>query len=125
MKKTVDIQQNQKHRFEKIWWSLNLPGLKGILEDPLIHVANRPGGNINSLGFAITVLLPYLFLFAGIILLGMLIAGGFAIMTALGNEEKMTNGKTRITHALIGFLALFGVYWLAQIVQILFKIPIL
>ena len=81
--------------------------------------------HIVDIGSAISRALPYLLIFSGIILLGMLIAGGFAIMTALGNEEKMQNGKTRITHALIGFMALFGVYWLAQIAQILFKIPIL
>lgn len=86
-----------------------------------------PGESVHfvDIGGAISRALSYLLIFSGIILLAMLIAGGFTIMTALGNEEKMTNGKTRITHALLGFMALFGVYWLAQIVQILFKIPIL
>lgn len=98
-----------------------IPGLDPV-SDPL---ALSDPFCFTNLGGAISCILPYLFLFAGIILLGMLIAGGFAIMTALGNEEKMTNGKTRITNSLIGFLALFGVYWLAQIAQILFKIPIL
>lgn len=108
--------------------ALPLPGgdlyLRNPLVSPLLGLATKAERFMNF-GTATSSLLPYLFLFAGIILLAMLIAGGFTIMTALGNEEKMTNGKTRITHALIGFLALFGVYWLAQIVQILFKIPIL
>lgn len=116
------LRANHRIPLEKIWWSFELPGV-GQLKDPLIYL--NPDKDIFSIGQAITQLLPYLFLFAGIILLGMLIAGGFDIMTAMGNEEKMQGGKTRITHALIGFLSLFGVYWLAQIAQILFKIPIL
>lgn len=101
---------------------LTVPGLDPV-SDPLYWLGVQ--FCFIDVGSAVSCLLPYLFLFAGIILLGMLIAGGFTIMTALGNEEKMQGGKTRITHALIGFLALFGVYWLAQIAQILFKIPIL
>lgn len=101
-----------------------LPGGKTII-DPLTDPENPRAGWFTNLGSAFSNLLPYLFLFAGIILLGMLIVGGFDVMTSLGNEEKMQGGKTRITHALMGFLALFGVYWLAQIAQILFKIPIL
>ena len=101
-----------------------LPGGKTII-DPLTDPDNPRAGRFADLGSSLSSVLPYLFIVGGIILLGMLIAGGFAIMTALGNEEKMQGGKTRITHALIGFLALFGVYWLAQIAQILFKIPIL
>lgn len=99
-----------------------VPGLDPV-SDPLRFLGKA--GCFEDFGQAISCLLPYLFLFAGIILLGMLIVGGFDVMTSLGNEEKMQGGKTRITHALIGFLALFGVYWLAQIAQILFKIPIL
>jgi len=82
-------------------------------------------GKFDDIGTAVTAFLPYLFIFGGIILLGMLVYGGFEMMTSLGNEEKFKGGAERIKNALIGFLLLFGVYWLAQLAQVLFKIPIL
>lgn len=78
-----------------------------------------------SFGPVISKLLPYLLIFGGIILLGMLVYGGFEMMTSLGNEEKFKGGAERVKNGLIGFLLLFGVYWLAQLAQVLFKIPIL
>ena len=82
-------------------------------------------GRFTDVGRVVSSLLPYLFIFGGIILLGMLVYGGFEMMTSLGNEEKFKGGAERIKNALIGFLMLFGVYWLAQLAQVLFKIPIL
>ena len=83
----------------------------------------RLGGG--DFGAVISAALPYLFIIGGLILLAMLLMGGFDIMTSLGSEEKTKGGYERIKNALIGFLLLFAVYWLAQIIQILFKIPIL
>jgi len=91
----------------------------------LSDVLDTKWGTSAPLGKFISGLLPYLFIFGGIILLGMLVYGGFEMMTSLGNEEKFKGGAERIKNALIGFLMLFGVYWLAQLAQVLFKIPIL
>lgn len=82
-------------------------------------------GRFTDIGRVFSSLLPYLFILGGIILLAMLIAGGFEVMTSVDNEEKLKGGAERIKNALIGFLLLFGVYWLAQLAQVLFKIPIL
>lgn len=99
-----------------------LPG--GLtLYDPLSE-GKKPVNFVNP-GSAISVLLPYLFIIGGLILLVMLLLGGFEIMTSIGNEEKTKAGFERIKNALTGFLLLFGVFWLAQIAQVLFKIPIL
>lgn len=102
-------------------FALPLPG--GItLDNPLFTLGGKA---ISRPGHAISEVLPYLFLFGGIILFAMLLMGGFEIMTSMGNEEKLQAGKGRITNALLGFMLLFGVYWLAQIAQIIFKIQIL
>ncbi|MBI2309519.1 hypothetical protein HYU89_01350 [Candidatus Collierbacteria bacterium] len=99
-----------------------LPGGERDLfwSDPL---AGR--GKFDDIGTTITSLLPYLFIIGGIVTGGMLIIGGFDILTSMGSEEKLKSGAERIKNALIGFLLLFAVYWLAQIAQVLFKIPIL
>lgn len=79
----------------------------------------------DDIGATITALLPYIFITGGIVMGGMLIIGGFDILTSMGSEEKLKQGSEKIKNALIGFLLLFGSYWLAQIAQVLFKIPIL
>jgi hypothetical protein len=61
----------------------------------------------------------------GLAVFGMLIKGGFDFLTSSGDQEKTAAAAERIKNALVGFLLLFAVYWLAQIVQVLFKIPIL
>lgn len=91
--------------------------------DPLLSGKNY--AQFTTIGSTISALLPYLFIFGGLGLFAMLIVGGFEVFTALGSEEKAKAGITRMKNAGIGFLALFAIYWLAQIIQILFKIPIL
>lgn len=99
---------------------ITLPG--GLsLSDPL----DTKWGNSAPLGKFISGLLPFVFILGGIVMGGMLIIGGFDILTSMGSEEKLKVGAERIKNALIGFLLLFGSYWLAQIAQVLFKIPIL
>lgn len=78
-----------------------------------------------NVGTIVSALLPFLFIIGGIVMGGMLIIGGFDILTSMGSEDKLKQGSEKIKNALIGFLLLFGSYWLAQIAQVLFKIPIL
>ena len=104
--------------------SLNLLGviLPGGLNwsDPLAGKSK-----FDDVGTTITSFLPYIFITGGIIMGGMLIIGGFDILTSMGSEDKLKQGSEKIKNALIGFLLLFASFWLAQIAQILFKIPIL
>lgn len=70
-------------------------------------------------------LLPYLFTFGGLILFIMLIWGGFEMLTGAANPKSQEAGKQRMTAAVIGFILLFGSFWLAQLVQTIFGISIL
>ncbi len=87
------------------------------------------GANFNS-NFStprgiISVLLPFLFTFSGLILFVMLLWGGFEMLTGAANPKAQEAGKVRITAAIIGFLLIFASYWLAPILQIVFAISIL
>jgi hypothetical protein len=82
-------------------------------------------GKFDSVGSIISTLLPYLFSIAGLILFGMLIMGGFEMMTAGTDAKKADAGKTRITSAIIGFAIIFAAYWIAQILQIVLGVSIL
>lgn len=70
-----------------------------------------------DIGSIISKLLPYIYVVAGLILLLMLISGGFTLMTSAGNPDKSKAGYGRISAALIGFLIIFVSYLVAIIVE--------
>jgi hypothetical protein len=95
---------------------------------PTPYVISGPIGfktEFTNIGAIISALLPYLFVLAGIILLFMLIAGGFGLLTSAGNPEKIKAAWARITSALIGFLVIFCSYWLIQILGVILGMNIL
>jgi hypothetical protein len=80
----------------------------------------------NNLGELVSVLLPNIYVLAGILLLVLMIGGGLAVIAG-GQESdprKTGQGTTAITSALIGFLIIFCSYWIIQIVEVItgFKI---
>lgn len=80
------------------------------LTDPL-------GGGFTNLGSVVSGAIGYVFAFAGIGLLLMIIASGFSIMTAAGDAKKAEIGKARLTSAVTGFLFIFGSFWIVQLTR--------
>ncbi|PIS14818.1 hypothetical protein COT64_00645 [Candidatus Shapirobacteria bacterium CG09_land_8_20_14_0_10_39_12] len=74
----------------------------------------KPGAATN-VGSIISIILPYLYVIAGLMLLFYLLLGGFHMMTAGSDEKGLAEAKGKITNALIGFLLLFVSYWLVKI----------
>jgi hypothetical protein len=81
-------------------------------------------GGTDSLGGIISTFLPYLLTIAGLILFGMLVAGGFTMLAGAADKEAQEKGKKQITSALTGFVIVFLSYWIAQILQVIFKVNI-
>jgi len=75
-----------------------------------------------TFGDVINALMPYLFAIAGFGILLMLVFAGFSFLTSAGDPKKMESAKQRITNALIGFLLIFGAYWVVQIAGYMFGI---
>ncbi len=93
----------------------------GTLNSTLGLKGSLASGNIGSI---ISVFLPYLLTLAGIILFGMLIFGGFTMLTGAAEKDAAEKGKSMITNAVIGFIVIFAAYWIAQILQVIFKVSI-
>ena len=72
----------------------------------------------------LSAVLTYVYVIAGLLLLFSLIAGGFQMMLGASDEKGLVAAKTRITHALVGFLILFLSYWIVQIVEYILGIKI-
>lgn len=99
--------------------ALKLPGYPTIKSPSYLKLADKTIGEIISL------LLPYIFVLAGIILFGYLIMGGFAFLTSAGDPEKIKTAQKKLVNAIIGFVIIFAAYWLMQILQEVLGISIL
>jgi hypothetical protein len=77
-----------------------------------------------SIGSFLSALLPNAYILAGLILFFYIFLGGFGILTAAGNPEKLKEGQKTLTSALLGFLIIFGSYWLIQVIEVLTGIKI-
>ena len=74
--------------------------------------------DLTTIGGLVSARLPGLSIVGGSILLGMLIYGGFQMLTAAGNPDKAAAGQKILTTAIAGFFILFVGYWIGQILQI-------
>lgn len=81
-------------------------------------------GDFKNLGSIVSTFLPTLLTIAGLILFGMLVAGGFTMLAGAADKEAQEKGKKQITSALTGFFIIFLAYWIAQILQVIFKVNI-
>ncbi len=96
----------------------------GGSEDITKTQASSLAKTLTTPGAIITRALQFAIPAAGLILFVMIIWGGFEILTSASSGKKDA-GKQRITAAVIGFVLLFGAYWIAQIIEVIFGVKIL
>jgi hypothetical protein len=53
----------------------------------------------------------------GVLFLIMAIVAGYHMLSNSGEPEKFAAGKDILTYAMIGFLLIFGAYWIIQLIQ--------
>ncbi|MBI4062630.1 hypothetical protein HY410_01795 [Candidatus Gottesmanbacteria bacterium] len=91
----------------------------------LAQTVNLPGGKsatgpldnrFSSIGGVVSDAIPYVFGFAGLALLLILVRGGFTFLTSAGDPKKLEMGKQQLTYALVGFLLIFSSFWIVQLV---------
>lgn len=98
--------------------AIKLPGLNGtpavILYPPEFQKFVFTGANA-TLGAIIVKASYFVFAFAGLGLLIMLIMAGFSYLTSAGDAKKLEQGKQQITNAFLGFVIIFIAFWLVQL----------
>jgi len=74
----------------------------------------------------INILLPNVYVLAGIFLFLLLLFGGFGIIMGSnsGNPEQTAKGGKAVGAALIGFLIIFLSYWIIKIIEVVTGIDI-
>lgn len=72
-----------------------------------------------TFGDFFSTILFNLYTFAGVILLGLLIFGGFNFIIGAGKQEsgQMEKAKKAITAALAGFAIIFASYFIIQLIE--------
>jgi len=76
-------------------------------------------------GEIISKVFTYAIPFAGILMLAMIIAGGYSLMLSGGEPEKVKAGKDKITAGIVGFLLVFTTWFIIRVIEIVFGIEIL
>lgn len=78
-----------------------------------------------SIGLIVSKAFTYVFTIAGLLLLFLLISGGFQLMTGANDPKAKEAASKKITNAFIGFIIIFVAYWLVQIIEVVLGISIL
>lgn len=73
----------------------------------------------------INILLPNIFTFAGLLLFLFIVGAGLKIVMNPDNKKSTEEGKKALTYAVGGFLLLFAVYWIVQILEYVTGVVIL
>ena len=68
-----------------------------------------------SVGAFITGMIPNVMIVANLILFFLILLGGFMMIANSGDPQKKAQASAILTSSLIGFLIVFGAYWLMQI----------
>lgn len=76
--------------------------------------------SVDSLGKIISKGLAFIMPMAGIILLFVLISGGYDYMMSQGNPDKIKSGQAKITSGIIGFVLLILSFLITRIIAFVF-----
>lgn len=79
-----------------------------------------PLEGINNIGDLINRILPFLITFSGVILLLVLIWGGYDFITSQGDAQKVKSAQAKITTGIIGFVLLIISYLLVRLIAKIF-----
>ncbi|MEK7633355.1 MAG: hypothetical protein AAB437_00735 [Patescibacteria group bacterium] len=76
--------------------------------------------SVDSLGKIISKGLSFIMPMAGIVLLFVLISGGYDYMMSQGNPEKVKAGQAKITSGIIGFILLIASFLIVRVIAVIF-----
>jgi TRAP-type C4-dicarboxylate transport system permease small subunit len=79
-----------------------------------------PLKNINTLGDLVSMVLKLVVPLAAVILLFVLIWGGYDYMMSQGNAEKIKSAQGKITTGLIGFILLILSFFIVRLIAAIF-----
>lgn len=87
----------------------------------------EPATKFPTFGALVSVLLPNLYILAGLVFLFLLIFGGFSLIMGAGggDPQQAERGKKAVTAAVVGFILIFISWWIIQIIETITGLEIL
>ncbi|MDO9028565.1 MAG: hypothetical protein Q7U68_06885 [Candidatus Roizmanbacteria bacterium] len=76
--------------------------------------------SVDSLGKIITKTLGFIMPMAGIVLLFVLISGGYDYMMSQGNADKIKSAQGKITSGIVGFILLIASFLIVRLIAVIF-----
>lgn len=82
-------------------------------------LAYKDNPQFQTLGGIVSFFLPKFLLLGGIVFFILIIIGGIGIISGAGSDDAhATEGRKKfLTNAVIGFIIMFGAYWILQIIN--------
>lgn len=86
-----------------------------------IDQAFGPAQHFDTIGSLVSVVAQNAFVVAGVVAFGILVFGGFAIITGAGSgdSKKLEQGRKAMTGAALGLVLIVGSFWIIQILETL------
>ncbi len=86
---------------------------------PIGKTLNSPIGVTKTLGDLISLIITSAITIAGIIVLFLFIYGGLKLVMGAGSNDPKSaeQGKQAVTYAIIGFIIIFGAYWVIRVIE--------
>lgn len=96
--------------------SLNINGGTGVttIRGPLV--------GINNINDVVNIVLKFAYPMAGVVLLLVLIWGGYDFLMSQGDPEKVKSGRAKISAGVIGFVLLMLSYLLVRVIGFIFGV---
>lgn len=98
--------------------------MKSIILAQSFNLGNQtiegPLKNINTLGDLVSMVLKLIVPLAAVVLLFVLIWGGYDYMMSQGNAEKIKSAQGKITTGLIGFILLIVSFLIVRLIAAIF-----
>ena len=93
----------------------------------LIDRFGSPIGDTILIGDLISLFLSNAVFIAGFLIVFIVAIAGFGMIRSAGsgNPEQLQKGKNAVTAAIIGFIIIFSVYWIVQLIEAVTGIEIL
>ncbi len=89
-----------------------------------INETTFPPARFGSIGGLLNIIIPILIFGAALLLLVMLLYGGFTMLTAGGNPENVEKAKKIMTFAIIGLIVVILSFLFVKIIGIIFNIAL-
>lgn len=80
---------------------------------------NSPIGDTVGVADIVSLILSNAVLIAGVIFFFLILFGGISVIIGAGSDdpERTAKGKKAVTTAIVGFIIIFTVYWIIQIIE--------